>query len=74
MSKENGEQGAFATASPSARGSSSIYQEGLTKREYFASKVMQGLCSDPNMAIEDIPKVSVELADALLKELEKTQP
>lgn len=47
---------------------------GLTKREYFAALAMQGLCADPTS--EAIPqkfiaRSAVELADALIAELEK---
>ena len=49
--------------------------DGLTKREYFAAMAMQGLCSfgDGNSFIRDemIPKKAVELADALIAELNK---
>jgi len=47
-------------------------EEGLTKREYFAALVMQGVCSIE--AIESIPDAarwSVQAADALLEELNK---
>ena len=46
---------------------------GLTKREYFAVTLMQGLCS--GRTEHEQPgadaKYAVELADSLLKELEK---
>jgi hypothetical protein len=48
---------------------------GLTKREMFAAMAMQGLCADSNFP--DSPRLieaSVELADALLAELEKEKP
>ncbi len=57
---------------------------GLSKREYFAAKAMQGFVSDPDMvdafanssksvldADELIARHSVWLVDALIKELEK---
>ena len=48
---------------------------GLTKREYFAGLALQGLCSDPDMRdAETEAALAVRLADALLKELESTQP
>lgn len=43
----------------------------LTKREYIAALAMQGLCADPDMMPSHIPFQSVELADALIAELEK---
>lgn len=50
---------------------------GLTKREYFAAKAMQGYCSgeftgQSGMPQKDIAKWSVEMADALLAELSKS--
>lgn len=63
---ENGKQGAFACASDYG------YQQGLTKREYFAAMVMQGLmaCPDISGSREIIAEESVKQADALLKALE----
>lgn len=48
---------------------------GLTKREHFASMAMQGLISDqtylrPNNGVE-IAQRAVEIADALIAELNK---
>lgn len=34
---------------------------------------MQGFCSDSNMNLEGIPKAAVDMADALLAELDKTR-
>lgn len=51
---------------------------GLSKREYFAGLAMQGLVSNPDIKFsstaENFAKYSVEIADALLAELSKTQP
>jgi len=46
---------------------------GLTKREYFAAMALQGLLADPH-ATTDIgyPMTAVQLADALIAELNKT--
>ena len=51
---------------------------GLTKREYFAAMAMQGLCAYPggsDMFTEwnyiHMSQVAVQIADALLIELEK---
>ena len=48
-----------------------IYQEGLTKREYFAGLAMQGLLSRGNLSMTMSEKVveAVYYADALLREL-----
>lgn len=56
------------------------YELGISKREYFASKAMQALLSNPEwmkvyekekylMQSEIVAKVSIEMADAVLKEL-----
>ncbi len=47
---------------------------GLTKREHFAALAMQcikGMESNPSLPINEAARISVLLADALLKELEK---
>ena len=48
---------------------------GLTKREYFAAKAMQGLLASPSTSIDEmmvaVPYDAVRLADALLAELSK---
>lgn len=47
---------------------------GLTKREQFAAMAMQGLLShNSNWRPTSVAKASVDYADALLAELEKTQ-
>ena len=54
-----------------------VIESGLTKREDFAMAAMQGKCSHPEFYnfsdtwAEEIAKNSVQMADALLKELEK---
>lgn len=48
------------------------FQMGLTKREFFAAKALQGLCAgrseheQPGTSV----KYAVELADALIEELD----
>ena len=46
---------------------------GLTKREYFAAIAMQGICSHnlANWSNGDIAINSLDIADELLKQLEK---
>lgn len=65
---KNGEQGAFACASEN------VYQEGVTKREYFAGLAMQGFCAcispESSLSAEDLAKAAVIRADALLKALQ----
>lgn len=48
-----------------------INQQGLTKREYFASMAFQGLVTDVNMSIGDAASYAVNSADALIKALNK---
>lgn len=43
---------------------------GLTKREYFAAMAMQGMAS-LDIDLKDKVEASVQLADALIKELNK---
>ena len=47
---------------------------GLTKREYFAALAMQGICAScPTISNSNIASEAVNLADALLAELERTK-
>jgi hypothetical protein len=65
---ENGKQSAFTGIVNEA------YQFGLTKREYFAGLAMQSLCKMTEVYGDDpevVAELSVDYADALLKELEK---
>lgn len=48
-------------------------QDGLTKRECFAGLAMQGLSADNHLDIENAVRIAVELADALIEELNKTK-
>lgn len=55
----------------------SVWSEGgLTKRELFAAMAMQGYLSDRNGGhpINEVPKWSIEVADALIAELAKEKP
>ena len=68
MNKETKpEDGAFACASNNG------YQQGITKREYFAAMAMQGLLV--NRHAQDfidqnrVAKLSLQMADALIKTL-----
>ena len=51
--------------------------DGLTKREHFAAMAMQGFISDEawsrKVGTAKLAALSVEAADALLAELEKSQ-
>ena len=74
---KNSEQSAFGYGFTTADGSSHVEEKGLTKREYFAGLAMQS--SDlkayankyGNKWADEVAKDSVQMADALLKELEK---
>lgn len=52
-----------------------VKTKGLTKREYFAGLAMQGLCSYNGTMnehnVESTIRRSIEIADELLKQLEK---
>lgn len=50
---------------------SSGWEAGLTKREYFAAMAMQGLATNWSKSNMEIAANAVEIADALLAELEK---
>ena len=65
---ENKDKAAF----PFATGHN--FNTGLTKREYFAALAMQSLCRiaekyDPDI----IAELSIDYADALIKELDKNK-
>lgn len=53
-----------------------LMQKGLTKREYAAIEAMQGMISNSNLnegsgySSDQIVSLSVQFADAILKELE----
>lgn len=51
------------------------FQSGMTLRQYYAGKALQGLLSDPagNSPYERFASDAVRLADALIAELEKTK-
>lgn len=46
---------------------------GLTKREYFAGLALQGIAMLQGVTSERTVKIAVELADALIAELNKEQ-
>lgn len=59
-------------------------QDGLTKREYFAAKAMQGLLSNPEwmkkykgekylMQADVVSKTAVNIADELIKRLNNNE-
>ena len=51
-----------------------FFNEGMTMRDYFAAKVMQGLIADPSwqgMSTGTMAATAYEVADAMLKERSK---
>jgi len=71
MSEHNGNEAAFAFAHPSG------VENGLTKREYFAARALQGLLASPGElpigALVRLPDLAVSFADELLETLEGRQ-
>ena len=48
--------------------------DGLTKREYFAAKALQGILSAPytgNWVPEEFAEMAVQMADELVRQLNK---
>ena len=45
---------------------------GLTKREMMAMHIASGFAADNNITTDNVVKWSIELADKLLSELERT--
>ena len=71
---ENGQEGAFACPDNGTESFTTWQgQKGLTKREHFAGLAMQGLLANPDYTDEKLRVTiyAVELADELLKQLEK---
>jgi hypothetical protein len=44
-----------------------VAQEGMTLRDYFAAKVMQGLLANNNIDAQQIAEAAFIVADAMLK-------
>ena len=44
-------------------------EHGMTLRDYFAAKAMQGLMSDPNLDMDSskVAQLSYQMADAMMK-------
>jgi len=60
----NGKKGAFACET------NAKWNLGLTKREYMATAMLQGLLSGGRTVGNEAVRVSIELTDELLKQLE----
>jgi hypothetical protein len=72
---DNGNKPAFSVALRDNGNARHPEAMGLTKREYFVGLAMQGICASNGweQSMDGIVKASVEIADKLLKELEKQQ-
>jgi len=55
----------------------SPYKSGMTLRDYFAAKAMQGMFNywdeNPNLEFEHIADCSYDMADAMMKAREKNE-
>ena len=79
MKNQNKTQNPYVFALGYGTDNYEVRQEGMTLRDYFAAKAMQGIISNPNYGIFDgtnevhIPTIKqcYEIADAMLKEREK---
>lgn len=47
------------------------YETGMTLRDYFAAKAMQGIQSRVNWSVSDVAATAYLQADAMLKERQK---
>lgn len=62
---------AFPTENELQVGTNAYLYEGMTLRDYFAAKAMQGFCTQEGYSrMGEIANDSYELADAMLKERE----
>ena len=64
-------------AFPGMEVNGNFFKEGMTLRDYFAAKVMQGTLSTSNMKypnskkeLESLAEISYTIADAMLKQRE----
>lgn len=54
----------FKSLDPQAQ---QVHRWGMTLRDYFAAKAMQGLCAGGNISAQNIAQASYIVADAMLK-------
>ena len=79
MSKQNDGGPAFPIpiiSQNSSTGETTSWQTegGMTIRDYFAAKAMQGMCADPNFMPNEyvvVTEMAYEMADAMLKAREE---
>ena len=64
-------------AFPAPAGVSHITEQGMTLRDYFAAKAMQGMFNywdeNPHLEFEHIANCSYDMADAMMKAREKNE-
>lgn len=78
---ENNNIPAFPTIHPALdpRASGFNIEEGMTLRDYFAAKALQGMLANPNILTKDgsfnatNPKACYDIADAMLSQREKVE-
>lgn len=81
MSKQNDGGSAFPVVGMQQRANQEflgVFQTGMTLRDYFAAKAMQGMCAngdaDNYEDFEDMAGVAYQMADAMLTERQKHPP
>lgn len=69
MSKENNGGPAFPNVPNGAGDKWADWDMGMTLRDYFAAKFMQGVCANPDKLYDDEPlaKEAYAMADAMLR-------
>ena len=69
MSKENNGGPAFPNVPDGAGDRWADWDMGMTLRDYFAAKFMQGVCANPDKLYDDEPlaKEAYAMADAMLR-------
>lgn len=69
MSKENNGGPAFPNIPDGAGDRWADWDMGMTLRDYFAAKFMQGVCANPDKLYDDEPlaKEAYAMADAMLR-------
>jgi hypothetical protein len=64
-------------AFPAPAGVSHITEQGMTLRDYFAAKAMQGMFNywdeNPHLEFEHIANCSYDMADAMMKARDKDE-
>jgi hypothetical protein len=79
---DNSKKAAFGYGFTTADGTSHVNEQGLTKREYFSLHLISAIISNADiqqkqgvnvtLSYEHLTEIAIKCADALLKELDKT--